>query len=133
MKPEIATIKQIVREAMQVAGLIRASCPIPTAVRSKANVLKSMQGIRERATYQADEDRTHADMELIHEIEGALGDIQSDVNGATADVNHAKTPEERSRAELRLIRLMAQKRRLEIQLAQTKIRQLNKVGSKKQV
>jgi hypothetical protein len=90
-----------------------------------------MHGIRERAAYQPDEDRAHADMDLVSEVEGALGAIQSDINGATSDVNHAKTPGERSRAELRLIRLTAQKRRLQMQLEQARIRQLNNVGRKR--
>ena len=130
MKPEVTAIKQIVREAMHAVGLIRTSRPT-TSVRSKVLVLNNMHSIRERAAYQPDEDKAHADMDLVHEVEGALCAIQSDINGATADVNHSKTPEQRSRAELRLIRLMAQKRRLEIQLGQAKIRQLNNTNRKK--
>jgi hypothetical protein len=131
MKPEVAAIKQIVRDAMEAAGLIRAGRPLATIRRSKADVLTSMRSIRERAVYQPDEDRAHTDMDLVHEVEGALGAIQSDINGATSDVNHAKTSGERSRAELRLIRLTAQKRRLQMQLEQARVRQLNNIARNK--
>lgn len=129
MKPRVAKIKQIVRETMQAVGLIRVSRPTPS-VRSKADVLNNMHGIRTCAANRPDEDRTHADMDLVHEVEGALGEIESDINGATASMNHAKTLGERCVAERRLLRLMALKRRLQMQLEQARIRQLNNAGGR---
>ena len=126
MKPELSTMKLIVWEAVQAARLIRAERPVQAAAKPVA--LGNMRRMRAQALMTDDEKRQHADMDAIHCIENALAEIQNDINAATADVSHAKTPEQRRKAENRLAKLMAQKRRLEIQLGQAKVRQLNKIS-----
>lgn len=103
---------------------------VSTAAASKGLALTNLRSIRNRAMGAVDERRSDAAMTVVHNLENALGALQSDVNAAMADVANAKTPTQRSVAEDRLAKLMEQKRRLELQLAQAKLRQLNAVGKK---
>ena len=90
-----------------------------------SNVVAMMEGIRREATMTTTEKAHHAAMDAIHDIEAALGNLQDAINAATADIGSAKNPAQRASAEARLARLMEQKRRLEMQLGQARVRQLN--------
>lgn len=105
MKPELSTMKLIVWEAVQAARLVRAKRPVQAT--AKPVVLGSMRRMRAQALMTDNEKKQHADMDAIHSIENALAEIQNDINAATADMSHAKTPEQRSKAESRLAKLMA--------------------------
>ncbi len=113
------SINKVLRDARTIHGS-RLSITI-----NKDTVLDNMKNIREKSRSSTDEINGHQAMDTIHEIENGLGEIQSYINSAIADVSHAKTPKERSKAEERLSKLMEQKQRLEMQLASAKIRQLN--------
>lgn len=127
MRPENKIRQKIIQESAHAAtGTSRL-----TTMRPKTDVLNRIQDIRDRATHEPDADSVNPYLELMHEVEGALSVLQTSINAATAEVNYAKTPDQRRRAELRLIRLMAQKKRLEMQLGQAKIAQLNAVGKSK--
>jgi hypothetical protein len=128
MKPELATMKLIIRQALQLAGFLRTTRTRPQAVVNKSNVMNKIRGIRDKASNSANKDvQERGSMDAINDIVNAIGELQSDINGAIADITHAKTPEQRGNAERRLTKLMAQKSKLETQLIQAKVRQLNQV------
>lgn len=119
-------ITKAIESAMSVAHEVRQEKI--SANLAKPKVLNNITSIRNRAVATNDETREHAAMDAVHELENALGGLQTDVNAAIADVSNARTPTDRSKAESRLARLMEQKRRLEILLAKAKVRQLNATG-----
>lgn len=55
----------------------------------------------------------------------SLSDIESSINAAVAEMNRARSPEQKASAERKVMALMERKRRLELQLAQARQRQLN--------
>lgn len=130
MKNELAVIKKIIFEALTVARTIRTTRPNLNAF-DKPRAIGNIRAIRERMEHGDNAMREHAAMDAIHEVAGALGEIQSDINGAIVDLNHAKTPEQRSRAEERLAKLTAQKNKLLAQLAAAQVRQLNSTSRMK--
>jgi hypothetical protein len=123
MPTQLATMKQIIADSLATAQQLRAERTPPTI--NKMNALRRMKQIRQQASSKTDL-REHADMDAIQDIQNALGEIESDIHAATADMNHAKNPEQRRKAEERLAKLVAQKNRLLQQLEQAKIRQINR-------
>ncbi len=119
-------ITKAIESAMSVAHEVRQEKI--SANLAKPKVLNNITSIRNRATATNDEKHEHAAADAVHELENALGALQTDVNAAIADVSNARTPTDKSKAESRLARLMEQKRRLEILLAKAKVRQLNVTG-----
>jgi hypothetical protein len=128
MKSQFTAIKLIAQQALQEARAVHASRPTTWATRDKAAVIGSMQSMREQAMHGAD---TPSDISVFSDIEAAIGEVQSNINAATADMNSAKTPKQRSEAERRLAKLMEQKARLQVQLGQARIRQLNRLSGMK--
>lgn len=125
MHPELNAIKRIASDAISVARQIRAERPVFTPA-NRAAVAGRVRHLRDQAYQSSKTDLSeHGAMDTVHEVEGALGEIESDISAATADVNHAKTPEQRRKAEERVAKLIAQKNRLLQQLAQAKLRQIN--------
>ncbi|KUZ00054.1 relaxase [Burkholderia territorii] len=125
MHPELNAIKRIASDALSVARQIRAERPAFTPA-SRTAVAGSIRHLRDQAYQSSKTDLSERGaMDTVHEVEGALGEIESDLSAATADVNHAKTPEQRRKAEERVSKLIAQKNRLLQQLTQAKLRQLN--------
>lgn len=125
MHPELNAIKRIASDALSVARQIRAERPVFTPAH-RAAVAGRIRHLRDRAYQSSKSDLSeYAAIDTVHEVEGALGEIESDISAATADVNHAKTPEQRRKAEERVSKLIAQKNRLLQQLAQAKLRQIN--------
>ena len=129
MKPEFTIMKQIIHEALATAQQLRAE-HIPPAIASKTQTMRRMAEIRNRAILSNSDLREHADMDSIHAIESALGEIQSDIEAAIVDMNHAKTPEQRRKADERLAKLTEQRNKLLQQLEQAKIRQINRAKRK---
>ncbi|MGR3909249.1 relaxase/mobilization nuclease domain-containing protein [Burkholderia sp. SR8] len=125
MHPELNAIKRVASDALSVARQIRAERPVFTPAH-RAAVAGRIQHLRDQVYQSSKSDLSeYAAMDTAHEVEGALGEIESDISAATADVNHAKTPEQRRKAEERVAKLIAQKNRLLQQLAQAKLRQIN--------
>ena len=60
-------------------------------------------------------------------IQFAIGTIQGSIDAAIADVATAKSPAQRASTQKRLSALMMQKMRLEAQLGQAKIREINRL------
>ena len=60
-------------------------------------------------------------------IQIAIGNVQGSIDSAIAEVAAAKSPAQRASAQQKLSTLMMQKMRLEAQLGQAKIREINKV------
>lgn len=84
---------------------------------------------RERSTAAAD--APSLALEQLNELLAAIGNLQTSVDAATADVANAKTPEARKQAEQRLARLRIQMMRLNQQLQMARQRQLNEGGRTK--
>lgn len=106
-----------------------SSVTVPPAIRDRSAVLASIQSIREQA--MSGSNATIATSDGIAEIIGSLGEIESGINAAISDMNQAKNPKQRAAAERRMIKLVEQKRRLEVQLGQAKARQLNRASKVK--
>ncbi|MEZ2298669.1 hypothetical protein [Variovorax sp. RCC_210] len=64
-------------------------------------------------------------MDTINSIQAAIGALQQSINAAVADMANAKTPDEARKAQQRLMALMEQMARLEQQLQEAKVRQIN--------
>jgi hypothetical protein len=64
-------------------------------------------------------------MNTINSIQAAIGVLQQSINAAVADMANAKTPDEAKKAQQRLMALMEQMARLEQQLQEAKVRQIN--------
>jgi len=128
MKSQFSAIKLIAQQIVQEARAIHATRPTTWTTRDKAAIIGSMQSMREQAMHSAD---TPSDLGVFGDIEAAIGEVQSNINAATADMNGARTPKQRSEAERRLAKLMEQKSRLQIQLGQARIRQLNSLSGMK--
>jgi len=128
MKSQFSAIKHLAQQIAQDARAVHATRPTTWTTRDKAAVIGSMQSMREQAIHGAD---TPSDLGVFGDIEAAIGEVQSNINAATADMNAAKTPKQRAEAERRLAKLMEQKSRLQIQLGQARIRQLNSLSGMK--
>lgn len=108
----------------KVSGLAGVSVPIANL----AQTMKNISDIRRDATMSANDKLHHAAADAAHDVEAALASLQDAINAATADIANCKNPKQRAAAENRLAKLMEQKRRLEVQLGQAKVRALNMVG-----
>lgn len=128
MKSQFTAIKLIARQVLQDARAVHATRPTTWTTRDKAAIIGSMHSMREQAIHGSD---TPSDSGVFSDIEAAIGEVQSNINAATADMNAAKTPKQRAEAERRLAKLMEQKSRLQIQLGQARIRQLNSLSGMK--
>ncbi|MFL9863772.1 relaxase/mobilization nuclease domain-containing protein [Paraburkholderia fungorum] len=128
MKSQFTAIKLIAQQTLQEARAVHATRPTTWTTRDKAAIIGSMQSMREQAMHGAD---TPSDSGVFSDIEAAIGEVQSNINAATADMNSARTPKQRSEAERRLAKLMEQKARLQMQLGQARIRQLNSLSGMK--
>ena len=70
-------------------------------------------------------------MDTIHSIQAAIGTLQQSINAAVADLANAKTPGEAKKAQQRLMALVEQMARLEQQLQDAKVRQINEAPGMK--
>lgn len=127
-----AAIKAIITEALTTLRHTHAEKA------SAANVIQlpGKQAIGQRIAEQRERSTAAADapslaLEQLNELLAAIGNLQTSVDAATADVANAKTPEARKQAEQRLARLRIQMMRLNQQLQMARQRQLNEGGRTK--
>ncbi len=126
----------VVREAMKVIAEVTAERKVAEPkvtlqAPNMATALKNMLAIRQEAGMAPGDSASHAAADAVHEVEAALASLEDAINAVKADVAHGKSPAQRLKAEQRLAKLMEQKRRLEVQLGQAKVRQLNAKGGRK--
>jgi hypothetical protein len=79
----------------------------------------------EQAVHGADHT---SDSSVFGDIKATVGEVQSNVNVATAEMNSARTRKQRSEADRRPARLTEKKSRLQIQLGQGKPRHLTSLS-----
>ena len=97
---------------------------------SMEQATQRMKAIRENGTTTASAPQSSA-METIHSIQAAIGVLQRSINAAVADIANATTPDEAKKAQQRLAELMEQMTRLEQQLQDAKVRQINEAPAMK--
>ncbi|MGJ7546690.1 hypothetical protein [Variovorax sp. LT1R16] len=71
-------------------------------------------------------------MDTINSIQTAIGALQQSINAAVVDMANAKTLDEAKAAQQRLMAFMEQMARLEQQLQDVKVKQINKAPEMKQ-
>jgi hypothetical protein len=99
----------------------------PIRYKNKPDVMKTIKIVRDQAVMG---DRANMTSDFgIAGLMASLSDIESSINAAVAEMNGAKNPEQKSKAEQKIMALMERKRRLELQLAQARQRQLNIASS----
>ena len=89
-----------------------------------------MKALRESGTTVASPVPSTA-MDTINSIQAAIGALQQSINAAVADMANATTPDEAKKAQQRLMALMEQMARLEQQLQDAKVRQVNEAPGMK--
>lgn len=98
----------------------------PIKYENKPGVMKTIKMMRNQAVTG---DRANMTSDFgIGGLMAGLSDIESSINTAVSEMNSARSPEQKANAERKLMALMERKRRLELQLAQAKQRQLNMAG-----
>ncbi|WP_169708555.1 relaxase/mobilization nuclease domain-containing protein [Trinickia terrae] len=95
----------------------------PSKYENKPNVMRTIKMMRDQAVI-GDRANMTSDFGIAGLMTG-LSDIESSINAAVAEMNSAKSPEQKTNAERKVMALMERKRRLELQLAQARQRQLN--------
>ena len=95
----------------------------PIKYENKPGVMKTIKMMRDQAVIG---DRANMTSDFgIGGLMAGLSDIESNIHAAVAEMNSARSPEQKANAERKLMALMERKRRLELQLAQAKRRQIN--------
>jgi hypothetical protein len=95
----------------------------PTKHENKAGVMKTIKTMRDQSVMG---ERANMTSDFgIAGLMASLSDIESSINAAVAEMNSAKSPEQKANAERKVMALIERKRRMELQLAQARQRQLN--------
>lgn len=95
----------------------------PVRFGDKPGVMKTIKMMRDQAVTG---DRANMTSDFgIGGLMAGLSDIESNINAAVAEMNSARSPEQKAGAERKLMALMERKRRMELQLAHARQRQLN--------
>lgn len=95
----------------------------PIKCENKPNVIRTIKMMRDQAVMG---DRANMTSDFgIAGLMASLSDLESSINSAVSEMNSARSPEQKANAERKLTALMERKRRLELQLAQARQRQLN--------
>lgn len=98
----------------------------PSKHENKPGVMKTIKMMRDQSVMG---DRANMTDDFgIAGLMASLSDIESSINAAVAEMNSAKNPEQKANAERKVMALMERKRRMELQLAQARQRQLNMTG-----
>jgi hypothetical protein len=98
----------------------------PIKYENKPGVMNTIKMLRDQAVMG---DRANMTSDFgIAGLMASLSDIESSINAAVSEMNSARSPEQKASAERKLSALMERKRRLELQLAQARQRQLNMAG-----
>jgi hypothetical protein len=95
----------------------------PIKCENKPNVIRTIKMMRDQAVMG---DRANMTSDFgIAGLMASLSDLESSINSAVSEMNSVRSPEQKANAERKLIALMERKRRMELQLAQARQRQLN--------
>lgn len=122
--------QRIVKDAMTTAKQADDEHVKKPAIASMEQATQRMKAMRENGTTAASVVPSTA-MDTIHSIQAAIGALQQSINAAVADIANVSTPDEAKKAQQRLAALMEQMARLEQQLHDAKIRQINEAPVKK--
>ena len=119
-----AHTQRIVDDAMTTAKQADDEHVKKPVIASTEQATQRMKAMRENGTTVTSPVPSTA-MDTIHSIQAAIGALQQSINAAVADMANARTPDEAKKAQQRLIVLMEQMARLEQQLQEAKVRQIN--------
>ena len=123
--------KHIVEDALTIAKQADDEHVRKPAIASIEQATQRMKAMRDSGTTAATSPMPSTAMDTIHSIQAAMGALQQSINAAVADVANAKTPDEAKKAQQRLTALMEQMARLEQQLQEAKVRQINEAPVRK--
>ena len=116
--------KRIVEDAMTTAKQADEEHVKKPVIASTEQATQRMKAMRENGTTVTSPVPSTA-MDTILSIQAAIGALQQSINAAVADMANATTPDEAKKAQQRLVALMEQMARLEQQLQDAKVRQIN--------
>lgn len=124
-QPTITTKENTMKEknALPVIAHQQTADSVPVKYGNKPGVMKTIKTMRDQAVTG---DRANMTSDFgIGGLMAGLSDIESNINAAVAEMNSARSPEQKASAERKLMALTERKRRMELQLAQARQRQLN--------
>jgi len=127
-QPTITTKESAMKEKNPSQAITRQQTAdsSPIKYENKPGVMKTIKMMRGQAVTG---DRANMTSDFgIGGLMAGLSDIESSINTAVSEMNSARSPEQKANAERKPMALMERKRRLELQLAQAKQRQLNMAG-----
>ncbi len=119
--------ERIVEDAMTTVKQADDEHVKKPGIASTEQATKRMKAMRENGTTVVASSVPSTAMDTIHSIQAAIGALQQSINAAVADMANAKTPDEAKKAQQRLMALMEQMVKLEQQLQEAKVRQINEV------
>jgi len=122
--------ERIVEDAMTTAKQADDEHIKKPVIASTEQATQRMKALRESGTTVASPVPSTA-MDTINSIQAAIGALQQSINAAVADMANATTPDEAKKAQQRLMALMEQMARLEQQLQDAKVRQVNEAPGMK--
>ena len=122
--------QRIVGDAMTTAKQADEEHVKKPVIASTEQATQRMKAMRENGTTVTSPMPSTA-MDTIHSIQAAIGALQQSINAAVSDVANAQTPDEAKKAQQRLATLMEQMARLERQLQEAKVRQINEAPVRK--
>ena len=125
-----AHTQRIVDDAMTTAKQADDEHVKKPVIASTEQATQRMKAMRENGTTVTSPVPSTA-MDTILSIQAAIGALQQSINAAVADMANAITPDEAKKAQQRLMALMEQMARLEQQLQDAKVRQINEAPVKK--
>lgn len=117
---------RIVEDAMTTAKQVDDEQVRKPVIASTEQATQRMKAMRDTGTTVSSPVPSTA-MDTINSIQAAIGALQHSINAAVAAMANAKTPDEAKQAQQRLAALMEQMARLEQQLQEAKVRQINEV------
>ncbi|AXK66455.1 relaxase/mobilization nuclease domain-containing protein [Burkholderia sp. IDO3] len=124
-QPTITTKESAMKEKNPLQAITREQTvdSSPIKCENKPNVIRTIKMMRDQAVMG---DRANMTSDFgIAGLMASLSDLESSINSAVSEMNSARSPEQKANAERKLTALMERKRRLELQLAQARQRQLN--------
>ncbi|WP_321890715.1 relaxase/mobilization nuclease domain-containing protein [Paraburkholderia tropica] len=95
----------------------------PIKYENKSGVMRTIKMMRDQVVI-GDRANMTSDFGIAGLMSG-LADLESSINATVAEMNSARNPEQKAGAERKLMALMERKRRLELQLAGARRKQIN--------
>lgn len=118
--------ERVVEDAMTTAKQADDELIRKPVIASMEQATQRMKAMRDNGTTVTSPVPSTA-MDTINSIQAAIGALQHSINAAVADIANAATPDEAKKTQQRLAALMEQMARLEQQLQEAKVRQINEV------